>query len=162
MPNLIEKDLASLRELKVIMKDRGADTQIVDDWVQELTDGNLTVFSDDYQELALRTLAETGSVRITEEQLMKVWKALGLAGEAGEVADTVKKQILHQHGEDPEQIKKELGDLLWYAAVLAKLYGYTLAEVMQGNIEKLQKRYKDGFSVEESIKRVDTREANGS
>jgi NTP pyrophosphatase (non-canonical NTP hydrolase) len=49
--------------------------------------------------------------------------ALGIVGEAGEVADMVKKELGHDHETDRVEMAKELGDVLWYTAALAKLYG---------------------------------------
>lgn len=84
--------------------------------------------------------------------------ALGLTGEAGECGDIIKKEVFHGHRRDARAIKKELGDVLHYTAGLATMYGWTLEEVAKENIEKLKKRYPDGFSKEASIKRVDENE----
>lgn len=78
---------------------------------------------------------------------------LGVAGEAGEVADLIKKQIGHGHAADAERIKKELGDVLWYAADIGTRYGWRLQEIAEANIVKLQQRYPDGFSSAASINR---------
>ena len=80
---------------------------------------------------------------------------LGIAGEAGEVADRVKKELFHGHAIDHAAMKKELGDVLWYLSALACLYGLTLEEVAQTNIDKLRKRYPNGFSTEDSLRRLD-------
>lgn len=82
---------------------------------------------------------------------------LGVAGEAGEVADLVKKALFHGHDIDPVQIKKELGDVLWYVAALADEYGLTLSEVMEANIAKLEARYPSGFTTDDSRNRTDDR-----
>lgn len=123
----------------------------------------------DYQEKALRTwnVGETTK----NERLSNV--ALGLSGEAGEVADMVKKAVHHGHGitnkkylhasDRTIQVKdivKELGDILYYVSVGAHELGYTLQEIAEININKLAKRYPEGFSVEASINRVDTKEAH--
>jgi NTP pyrophosphatase (non-canonical NTP hydrolase) len=71
-----------------------------------------------------------------------VYPALGLAGEAGEVADKVKK-IIRDGRNDAEyynQIAKELGDVLWYCAVLADDLGYSLQQIAEMNVYKLQAR----------------------
>jgi NTP pyrophosphatase (non-canonical NTP hydrolase) len=78
---------------------------------------------------------------------------LGIAGEAGEVADLVKKSVFHGHAIPKEEIKKELGDVLWYLSQLARLAGLTLEEVANANINKLMKRYPEGFSKDKSIHR---------
>jgi len=79
--------------------------------------------------------------------------ALGVAGEAGEVADMVKKLFFHQHPTTSEELMTELGDVLYYVATLAGIWGFPLEAVAQMNIEKLKKRYPDGFSTERSVNR---------
>lgn len=70
---------------------------------------------------------------------------LGLTGEAGEVADLVKKGIFHEKGIDMEHLKKECGDVLWYLAQICHSVGITLDDVMKTNVDKLRDRYPDGF-----------------
>lgn len=73
-------------------------------------------------------------------------KVLGLVGEAGEAADKIKKIIRDKGGyaseEDREAIAKELGDVLWYVANVARYMGVPLSEIAEGNIEKLTSRKK--------------------
>ena len=73
-------------------------------------------------------------------------KVLGLAGEAGEAADKVKKVIRDKGGyaseEDKVAIVKELGDVLWYVANVARYMGVSLSEIAEGNIKKLESRKK--------------------
>jgi len=73
-----------------------------------------------------------------------IYPALGLVGEAGEVAEKIKKLIRDKGGvtseEDIQTIRKELGDVLWYVAVLSDSFGLTLQEVAQGNLDKLASR----------------------
>lgn len=75
------------------------------------------------------------------------YTALGLNGEAGEVAEKIKKIIRDREGELEEAITekrddvtKELGDVLWYISNLAYEFGVSLEEVARGNIEKLRSR----------------------
>lgn len=78
---------------------------------------------------------------------------LGLTGESGEVADLVKKHVGHGHVLDVSVVAKELGDVMWYVATIASALGLDLNTVMETNIDKLKKRYPDGFSSEASINR---------
>lgn len=81
--------------------------------------------------------------------------ALGLTGEAGEVADHIKKAIFHGHSLDFTDLVNELGDVCWYLALLCHAIDVPLEEVMSRNIEKLKKRYPEGFSESASINRTE-------
>ena len=100
----------------------------------------------EYQKLALRT-AEGN------ETDLLVNCALGLNGESGEFADSIKKWLFQGHEKDIESLVKELGDVLWYVSVASFALGYELEDVMKINIEKLIKRYPDGFDKEKSRNR---------
>lgn len=73
-----------------------------------------------------------------------VEKALGLAGESGEVVEKIKKLVRDQHlnirDEDREEILKELGDVLWYVSALAAYMGIDLNTVAKTNLKKLEDR----------------------
>ena len=69
----------------------------------------------------------------------------GLAGESGEVLDIVKKWIFHEKGLDIDHLKKELGDVMWYVAMICESAGFALDELMKMNIDKLKARYPHGF-----------------
>ena len=108
---------------------------------------------DDYQELALRT-ASASSLKDTGTMLNTA--ALGLAGESGEIADHIKKIMFHGHPLDDatrDKIAKEIGDILWYCAMGAHGIEMTLGEIATMNVEKLKKRYPEGFSTENSLNR---------
>ena len=82
--------------------------------------------------------------------------AMGLAGEAGECADIIKKHLFHGHDLNKEHLAKELGDVAWYLAVSADAIGYDLETIMQMNIDKLRARYPDGvFDSEHSLHRAE-------
>lgn len=70
---------------------------------------------------------------------------LGLAGESGEVLDLVKKSTFHEKELDIEHFKKEIGDVMWYVAMICESAGFSLDDVMQTNVDKLMARYPDGF-----------------
>lgn len=84
--------------------------------------------------------------------------AMGLAGEAGEACDYLKKCLFHGHPMDKDKVAKEIGDVLWYAAVLAHEVGVPFEEIAQRNIAKLRARYPDHFTSADSIARRDTTE----
>jgi NTP pyrophosphatase (non-canonical NTP hydrolase) len=77
-----------------------------------------------------------------------VYPTLGLSGEAGEVAEKIKKVIRDKEGkidnETREMIRKELGDVMWYVAQLATELDLTLDEIASANIEKLASRLERG------------------
>lgn len=108
---------------------------------------------EDYQLMASRTLSK--ELDATQQSTLC---ALGLAGEAGEVVDYLKKVHFHGHELDRQVVKKELGDVMWYIANLANLYDLTLTEIMQANVDKLRERYPEGFTKEDSLARVDVKE----
>ena len=105
---------------------------------------------DDYQQLAARTL---GRDRTHEQQLANA--ALGLTGEAGEVADVIKKHLFHGTPLDQDALAKELGDCLWYIGAFATVLGLSLDEIAQRNVDKLRKRYPEGFDTERSRNRTE-------
>jgi NTP pyrophosphatase (non-canonical NTP hydrolase) len=80
---------------------------------------------------------------------------LGLSGECGEVNDYVKKHFYQGHDLNPEKIKDELGDILWYINLMAYTLGFKLDDIASYNVEKLKKRYNEKFSVKKSLERID-------
>jgi NTP pyrophosphatase (non-canonical NTP hydrolase) len=104
---------------------------------------------DDYQTKAARTAASDADPKTALAVI-----GLGLAGEAGEAVDLIKKYVGHGHPLDVERLEKELGDVLWYVAVAAWHLGIPLSRVATINIEKLWQRYPDGFSAAASMNRA--------
>ena len=102
----------------------------------------------EYQTEAMRTASGM-------DELYPMWLngALGLAGESGEVADMVKKHLFQGHPPDFNHMAKELGDVAWYVAVTARALGYDLETILQMNVDKLRKRYPNGFEIERSLHR---------
>lgn len=101
-----------------------------------------------YQAQAFKTASKFKSLMLERA----VW-GLGIAGEAGEVADLIKKEVGHEHTTDRDKMVKELGDVLWYTAMVAKAYNISLDEVAITNVAKLRERYPAGFDPERSKNR---------
>lgn len=108
----------------------------------------------EYSELALRTLAEPVAA---DYVLSTLNAATGIASEAGEINEIVKKRFFHNHP-DTDAVRvhmaKELGDLAWYWVLMCRCYNLDPADVLQTNIEKLKARYPEGFSTERSVNRT--------
>jgi NTP pyrophosphatase (non-canonical NTP hydrolase) len=84
------------------------------------------------------------SMKVYPEKHAIVYPALGLTGEAGEIAEKVKKSLRGDKELDREALLKELGDPLWYITSLADDLGYTLQDVVDANVEKLTSRKERG------------------
>jgi NTP pyrophosphatase (non-canonical NTP hydrolase) len=95
----------------------------------------------DYQRLSRRTAEYP-------REAWLAYPALGLAGEAGEVAEHAKKAIRDDGGSVTEErraaMAKELGDVLWYVAQIASELGLELEDIAQGNLDKLLSRQRRG------------------
>lgn len=101
----------------------------------------------DYQREVLRTAGDPTPDGWLFEKL------LGLSEECGETLGLIKKAEYHGRELDRDALRKELGDVLWYVAAIAHWYGFGLGDVAAANVEKLRRRYPDGFSVERSVNR---------
>lgn len=101
----------------------------------------------EYQKAAMRTAKGGRSNNLLLNGVM------GLCGESGECIDIVKKVVFQGHVLDREHLAEELGDVAWYLAVAAEGLGYDLESIMRRNIDKLMKRYPDGFETERSTHR---------
>lgn len=102
----------------------------------------------EYQKLAMTTL----NPDLSEKDVL-INGVMGLCGESGEAIDIVKKWLAQGHELDREKLKKELGDICWYVAETATALGISLEEIMEANIEKLKKRYPQGFDADRSVNR---------
>ena len=114
----------------------------------------------EYQEQAMRTndgrsterlvrnMVRVPNISINVPTLLN--GCLGLAGESGEFLDIVKKWLFHEKPIDEEHMKKELGDVFWYTALICDAMGWSMDEIMQMNIDKLKARYPEGFDTEKS------------
>ena len=101
----------------------------------------------EYQAAALRTAGQ-----YDHKQLL-INGVMGLNGEAGECIDLVKKHLFQGHELPTDKLMDELGDVLWYVAIATAATGHCLNEVMERNVDKLRKRYPEGFDAERSVNR---------
>ena len=102
----------------------------------------------EYQKLAMTTLNPD-----LDKKAVLINGVMGLCGESGEAIDIVKKHLAQGHELDKEYLAKELGDIAWYLAETATAIGYDLEDIFKMNIDKLRKRYPEGFSADRSINR---------
>lgn len=100
---------------------------------------------DNYQKLAFRTVNKDLSAHDMEDHAKN-----GMVGEIGEICSLYQK-FYQGHPLDKTHVKKELGDLLWFIAEFATANGWRLSEVAEMNIEKLRRRYPEGFDTEHSL-----------
>lgn len=93
--------------------------------------------TDDYSKWVETMIITEGETRVVEN-------TLGLVGEAGEVAEKVKKKLRDGTAVSPHEIIKELGDVVFYCTALANAFGSSLAEVQHMNQQKLNSRKERG------------------
>lgn len=103
----------------------------------------------EYQKLAMTTLNPD-----LDKKDILINSVMGLCGESGEAIDIVKKHLHQGHVLDKEHLAKELGDIAWYLAEAATALDLNLEDILSANIEKLKKRYPDGFDTQKSQKRT--------
>ena len=104
----------------------------------------------EYQNLAMTTL----NPELSRRDVL-INSVMGLCGESGEAIDIVKKWMAQGHELDKERLAKELGDIAWYLAEAATALDIPLDDILCANIEKLRKRYPDGFDKNRSITRLE-------
>ena len=105
----------------------------------------------EYQDAAMATL----NPALTKRDIL-LNSVMGLCGESGEAIDIVKKWLAQGHPLDREHLASELGDVAWYLAEAATALGLPLEDILQANLEKLERRYPDGFSTEKSVGREES------
>ena len=110
--------------------------------------GEKSMKLNDYQKLCLRTLPP-----MTDRDVV-INGALGLNGESGEVADVIKKYLFQGHEWNEAKLVEEIGDVLWYVATTLAGLQISLEDCARMNIQKLEKRYPDGFEPEKSKNRL--------
>ena len=117
----------------------------------------------EYQKLAMRTNDHQSERRLLTVMLTTpaidlsgvLNGCLGLSGEVGEVMNMVKKWVFHEKPLDEIHLKKEIGDVMWYVAMLCESFGYDLDEILQMNVDKLKARFPEGFDPDKANNRKD-------
>ena len=99
----------------------------------------------------LKESARTDQPGTFERQIMH--GILGIASESGELSDNLKRHMYYGQELDVPNIMEECGDLMWYIALLCRTCGKSLEEVMEANIEKLRRRFPEGFTEEKVLNR---------
>lgn len=102
----------------------------------------------EYQQKAMRTLNPS----LNQKDVL-INSVMGLCGESGEAIDIVKKWLMQGHELDKEHLMKELGDVAWYLAEAATALEVPLETIFQTNLDKLEKRFPQGFDSSDSIHR---------
>ena len=102
----------------------------------------------EYQGRAARTLNTALS---PDQRLLDA--SAGLVEEAGEVLGLVRKHLFMHHELDTARLTTELGDALWCLTAAAGALGISLDEVAAANLDKLRRRYPDGYTDQASVKR---------
>lgn len=84
------------------------------------------------------------------EKEILTW-GLGIAGEAGDVASCIKKTFAHDN-DQKAGIKENIGDTLWYSAMICNFFGWDFQEILNENLEKLKKRFPNGFTTQDAAR----------
>ena len=103
----------------------------------------------EYQRLAMTTL----NPELSRRDVL-INSVMGLCGESGEAIDIVKKWMAQGHDLDKAHLAKELGDIAWYLAEAATALDLSLEDIFQANLDKLKKRYPEGFDSAKSLTRL--------
>lgn len=103
-----------------------------------------------YEQFVCNLVKDMGSVDNDMTHMI-----LGIAGEAGEIVDAIKKRVIYDKPLNLTNVVEELGDLEFYMAGLRQVLGIRRSETLDANIAKLQVRYKDGYSDAAAVARAD-------
>jgi NTP pyrophosphatase (non-canonical NTP hydrolase) len=114
-----------------------------------------------HQELVTNLVKPGGQIakEITPLQAHMLHMVLGIAGEAGELVDAVKKHVVYRKELDVANVIEEIGDLQFYIEGLCQAIGKSPGFCMAANVEKLTKRYGEKYSDKAAIERADKQEA---
>lgn len=117
---------------------------------------NTTLY--DYQTKCLRTWKQFDPTTFSPLEMELLHSTLLIADEAGELVSAFKKWLIYRKPLDVDNVREELGDLLYGLVVLADKMGFSMEEIMDSNVKKLEQRYPKGYSDEDAILRRDKQE----
>lgn len=143
-------EASSIKQQAVLLKKIG---QLKDEnhkLREKIIQGDFSMTTYEYQQAVERTTV----LPPDEKEYRFTNFGMGLAGEAGEVVDQLKKTCFHGHELDVKHLSEELGDVMWYVATIANTAGISLDAVMCENVQKLKERYPEGFDKERSKNRT--------
>jgi len=103
----------------------------------------------DYQKLCKNT-----AKKFSDKNLEIATWGLGVSGEAGDIASCIKKYYAHQNKEVKDGIKENIGDMLWYTAMVCNHFNWSLDEILTANYQKLKNRYPEGFSIKKARRKM--------
>ena len=103
----------------------------------------------DYQKICQQT-----AKKFKDKNLEIATWGLGVSGEAGDIASCIKKYYAHQNKEVKDGIKENIGDMLWYTAMVCNHFGWQLDEILDNNYQKLKDRYPKGFSLKQAKRKM--------
>jgi len=156
------------------LKEYGVTTERTDysdsDWLNELQDELLdaSIYTEvlkkrvssmsmlsSFEDSVKRTSKSNPTKEVDGQELDLLHFTLGVSGEAGELVDAVKKHMFYNQKLDTENVKEELGDLMFYIVAICQTLNVSLSEIMKDNVSKLKTRYPDGYSDEHAKTRFD-------
>jgi NTP pyrophosphatase (non-canonical NTP hydrolase) len=100
-------------------------------------------------------LKKLKNLKPTPEQCELLHAAIGIAGEAGELLDAVRKHVFDGQPLDEDNLKEEAGDIIFYLEALIQTMRFSVHEIITGNMAKLSKRYEGGYSDQQAQERKD-------
>ena len=153
---------SSTEEYDRIIEDGGVDTDEFDISIvplaQHNAEQNLEDLLTDFNKMTLALAKDGADIKreLTPEQASLLHMGCGVSTEANELLDCIKKHTIYQKPLDVENVKEELGDLLFYMSNLMQSVGLSFEEVLQNNIDKLSVRYSSGkYSNTQAQERAD-------
>lgn len=151
----------SVEDYERIIEDGGIDNDGVDINIVEYTvhhTDTLDQLLSDFNKMTLALAKDGNQIKqeLTPEQANLLHMGVGVSTEANELLDAIKKHTIYQKPLDVENVKEELGDLLFYMSNLMQSVGLSFEEILQHNIDKLSIRYSSGkYTNEQAQQRAD-------